>query len=337
MPILQNYSLLKHNTFGIDVNTKYFVEFSSIDELQALLKDNIIKNNQLLVIGQGSNLLFINDFDGVVLHSDIQGIEIVQETDDEVVLEVGSGVVVDDLIAYCVENNWAGIENLSLIPGEVGAAAIQNIGAYGVEIKDVILQVKTIQIEDGRGKAFNLQDCRYAYRQSVFKNQAKGKFIVCAVVIKLSKLPNYTLTYQHLEKAVSEKGEINLENIRQTIIEVRESKLPNPQQIGNAGSFFMNPVVSRAKFDELQQAYPTMPHYFVNENEEKIPAAWLIEQCGWKGKTVGNAGVYEKQALVLVNRGGATGQEIADLSAQIQQSVIDKFGIQLNPEVNFIS
>lgn len=337
MPILQNYSLLKHNTFGIDVNAKYFVEFASTDELKTILKEDIIKNNQLLVIGQGSNLLFINDFDGVILHSNIQGIETLEETDEEVILEVGSGVVVDDLIAYCVENNWAGIENLSLIPGEVGAAAIQNIGAYGVEIKDVIQQVKTINIEDGSEKVFELPDCGYAYRKSVFKDQAKGKFIVCALVIKLSKLPNYTLTYQHLEKAISEKGEINLENIRQTIIEVRESKLPNPQQIGNAGSFFMNPVVTRAKFDELQKSYPTMPHYFVNENEEKVPAAWLIEQCGWKGKTVGNAGVYEKQALVLVNRGGATGQEIADLSAQIQQSVMDKFGIQLNPEVNFIS
>lgn len=205
MSILQNYSLLKHNTFGINVNAKYFAEFSSVDELKAILKDDIIKNNQLLVIGQGSNLLFINDFDGVILHSDIQGIEILEETADEIILEVGSGVVVDDLIDYCVKNNWVGIENLSLIPGEVGAAAIQNIGAYGVEIKDVIQQVRTIQIENGQEKLFALSDCKYAYRKSVFKNQAKGKFIICALVIKLSKLPNYTLTYQHLEKAVLER------------------------------------------------------------------------------------------------------------------------------------
>ncbi len=337
MQILENYSLLKHNTFGVDVNAKYFVEFSSVDELKSILEEDIVKNNRLLVIGEGSNLLFLNDFEGLVLHSDIQGIDIIEETETEVILEVGSGVVVDDLIAYCVKKNWAGIENLSLIPGEVGAAAIQNIGAYGVEIKDVIQQVKTIKIEDGSEKVFNLQDCKYAYRQSVFKNQVKDKFIVCAVVIKLLKLPIYTLTYQHLEKAVLDKGFINLENIRQTIIEIRESKLPDPKKIGNAGSFFMNPVVSRAKFDALQKTYPNIPHYFISEDEEKIPAAWLIDQCGWKGKTVGNAGVYEKQALVLVNRGGATGQEIADLSVQIQQSVIDKFDIQLHPEVSFIS
>ncbi|GAB1414669.1 UDP-N-acetylmuramate dehydrogenase [Paludibacter sp.] len=331
-----DYSLLKHNTFGVDVKAKNFIEFNSVEDLKLVLKEPNLQNNRLLVIGQGSNLLFLNDFDGTVLHSAIKGVDIVEENEESVVLKVGSGVVVDELIEYCVSKNWWGIENLSLIPGEVGAAAVQNIGAYGVEFKDVVQVVKTVRIDDGLEVDFCNNDCKYAYRESVFKSELKSKYIITSVVIKLSKIPIYSLSYQHLEAAVRQKGEINLRNIRQTVIEIRESKLPDPRVIGNAGSFFMNPIVSSEKFIELYSIYPNMPHYHISEEEKKIPAAWLIDQCGWKGRSHKRAGVYEKQALVLVNLGGAKGKDIAELSRKIQMSVEDKFGITLKPEVNFI-
>ena len=336
MHFFQNHSLLQYNTFGLDVRAKYLFEFNSEDELIVALQHKHIKENPLLVIGQGSNLLFLNDFDGVVLHSAIRGIEVISETDETVDLEVGSGVIWDDLVAYCVQQGWSGIENLSLIPGETGAAAIQNIGAYGVEIKDVVQKVKTVRIADGKREDFELADCGYAYRESVFKKELKGQYIVTSVTIRLSKKSDFTLTYNHLEKEVLKNGGLNLQNIRNTIIQIRESKLPDPKVLGNAGSFFMNPVVSREKFESLQSCYPEMPHYFVSNLEEKIPAGWLIEQCGWKGRTIGNVGVHAKQALVLINCGGAKGTEIADLASQIQQSVFKKFGIQLIPEVNYI-
>jgi UDP-N-acetylmuramate dehydrogenase len=336
MHFFQNHALLEYNTFGLDVRTNYFFEFNSEDELIAVLQHKLIRENPLLVIGQGSNLLFLNDFDGVVLHSAIRGIHVLEETEDGVVLEVGSGVVWDDLVAHCVQQGWSGIENLSLIPGETGAAAIQNIGAYGVEIKDVVQKVKTVRIADTTREVFELADCRYAYRESVFKKDLKGQHIVTSVVIRLSKNSLFNLTYNHLEKEVLKNGGLNLPNIRNTIIEIRESKLPDPKVLGNAGSFFMNPIVPREKYHALQQQYPEMPHYYVSEQEEKIPAGWLIEQCGWKGRTIGNVGVHAKQALVLINCGGAKGKEIADLAFQIQESVAMKFGIKLIPEVNFI-
>ncbi|OJV42817.1 MAG: UDP-N-acetylenolpyruvoylglucosamine reductase [Bacteroidales bacterium 36-12] len=331
-----DYSLLNHNTFGVDVKAKIFIEFDSTDELIQYIKEGNLVDNKYLVIGQGSNLLFLNDFDGVVLHSAINGIELIEENEDSVIIEVGSVVIVDDLIEYCVDRNWAGIENLSLIPGEVGAAAVQNIGAYGVEIKDVVQKVKAVRITDAEKINLTQSECKYAYRDSIFKKELKNKLIITSVVLKLSKRPVYNLSYQHLETAVKQRGELNLRNIRQTIIDIRESKLPNPKVIGNAGSFFMNPVVSIEKFNELISVYPNLPHYHISNNTKKIPAAWLIDQCGWKGKVIGNVGVYEKQALVLINCGGAKGKEIADLSYKIQTSVKDKFGIKLTPEVNFI-
>ncbi|MDD4489093.1 MAG: UDP-N-acetylmuramate dehydrogenase [Paludibacter sp.] len=333
----QNHSLLNYNTFGLDVKTKYFFEFDSEENLIEALQHNDVKENLLLVIGQGSNLLFLNDFNGVVLHSAIRGIKLIEETEDAVLIEVGSGVIWDDLVAYCVQQRWSGIENLSLIPGETGAAAIQNIGAYGVEFKDVVQKVKTIQIADGQSCDFYLKACHYAYRESIFKKELKGQYIVTSVLLRLSKKPLFNLSYNHLENEVLKNGEINLENIRKTIIQIRESKLPDPKVLGNAGSFFMNPVVSREIFESLQLHFPAMPHYYVSQQEEKIPAGWLIEQCGWKGRTIGNVGVHAKQALVLVNYGGAKGKEIAELAVMIQQSVANKFGINLIPEVNFIS
>jgi len=336
MIIKENISLLSYNTFGIDAKADYFIEYSSVEELQTALKSEIVKSNRLLHIGGGSNLLFMKDFKGVILHSAINFIKKVSEDADTVMLEAGAVVNWDDFVAYTVENGWGGVENLSLIPGEVGASAVQNIGAYGVEVQDVIIEVNAVEIETGESKIFSVEDCQYGYRESIFKKELKGKYIITSVVFKLQKQAQFKLNYQHLEAEVLKNGDINLQNIRQTIIAVRESKLPDPKIFGNAGSFFMNPVISKAHFNELLAQYPQMPHYFVSETEEKVPAGWLIDQCGWKGKQIGNAGVHDKQALVLVNKGGATGAEIVYLAEQIQASVKSRFGIELRAEVNYI-
>lgn len=336
MKISQYTSLLPYNTFGIDVKADYFIEYDSSSDLQAVLQSEIVKNNSTLHIGGGSNLLFLHDYKGVVLHSAIHSISIISEDADSVYLEAGSSVNWDDFAGYCVERGLGGIENLSLIPGEVGAAAVQNIGAYGVEVREVIVEVNAVEIETGVFKTFSNEECRYGYRDSIFKKELKGKYIITSVLFRLNKKPLYRLNYQHLEEAVSKNGNINLQNIRKTIIQIRESKLPDPKIVGNAGSFFMNPVISKEQFIALQNAYPQIPHYFDSATREKIPAAWLIDQCGWKGKRIGNAGVHEKQALVLVNLGGATGAEIVYLAEQIQKSVKEKFGIELKPEVNYI-
>lgn len=336
MIIKENISLLSYNTFGIDAKANYFIEYSSVEELQTALKSEIVKSNRLLHIGGGSNLLFMKDFNGVILHSAINFIKKVSEDADTVMLEAGAVVNWDDFVAYTVENGWGGVENLSLIPGEVGASAVQNIGAYGVEVQDMITEVNAVEIETGETKTFSVEECQYGYRESIFKKELKGKYIITSVVFKLQKQPEFKLNYQHLEAEVLKNGDINLQNIRQTIIAVRESKLPDPKIFGNAGSFFMNPVISKTHFNELLTQYPQMPHYFVSDTEEKVPAGWLIDQCGWKGKQIGNAGVHDKQALVLVNKGGATGAEIVYLAEQIQASVKSKFGIELRAEVNYI-
>lgn len=336
MLIKSNFSLLAYNTFGIDVEADFFIEYSSVSDLQTVLQSEIVKSNKMLHIGGGSNLLFMNNFNGVVLHSAIYNIDIVNETHANIFLEVGAGVVWDDFVAYCVENGWGGVENLSLIPGEVGASAVQNIGAYGVEVQDVIVDVKVVEIKSGTPKLFSAEDCKYGYRDSIFKNEQKGNYIITSVVFKLEKSPVFKLNYQHLEEEVLKCGDVNLQNIRNTIIAVRESKLPDPKVLGNAGSFFMNPVISNEQFLILQKKYPNIPHYTISDALEKVPAGWLIDQCGWKGKQVGKAGVHNKQALVLVNRGGASGAEIVHLAEQIQASVNEKYGIKLHAEVNYI-
>jgi len=336
MKIEKHTSLLPYNTFGIDVKADFFIEYESASDLQDVLKSEIVRNNRTLHIGGGSNLLFMHDFKGVILHSAIHSIQKVNEDANSIYLEVGSSVNWDDFVGCCVENGWGGVENLSLIPGEVGASAVQNIGAYGVEVKEVIVEVNTVEIETACFKAFMNEDCRYGYRDSIFKNELKGKYIITSVLFRLNKNPEFRLKYQHLEDEVIKSGALNLSNIRKTIIHIRESKLPDPKITGNAGSFFMNPVIPKEQFLALQVLYPQIPHYFDSETSEKIPAAWLIDQCGWKGKHIGNAGVHEKQALVLVNLGGATGAEIVYLAEQIQQSVKVKFGIELKPEVNYI-
>jgi len=332
----QLISLLPYNTFGINAKADYFVEYDSIADLQAVLQMDIVKQNRILHIGSGSNLLFLKDFEGVVLHSAIKDITGTREDVDSAYLEVGSGVVWDDLVAYCVLNGLGGIENLSLIPGEVGASAVQNIGAYGVEVQDIILEVNAVEIETATVRTFSNEECHYGYRSSIFKNELKGKYIITSVLFRLDKKPKFKLNYQHLEEEVLKCGEVNLQTIRQTIIAVRESKLPDPKVLGNAGSFFMNPIIAKTLFVSLQEKYPNIPHYVVSETEEKVPAGWLIDQCGWKGKQIGRAGVHDKQALVLVNLGGATGAEIVHLAEQIQSSVKETFGIELRPEVNYI-
>jgi len=333
MTLRENCSLLSYNTFGIDVPARYFVEYSSVEELMSLLNSELLVDNSFYSIGGGSNLLFTKPFDGVILHSKITGYEVIKEDEKEVVVKVGAGVVWDDFVAYCVEKKWHGIENLSLIPGEVGASPVQNIGAYGVEAKDVIELVIGVDIDNVSTKEFSNADCCFGYRDSIFKHVLKDKFIVTHVIYKLSKTENYTLDYGTVRDELAKTGVINLYTVRQAIISIREAKLPDPKVQGNAGSFFKNPVVSKMRFAELQKEYPSMPFYTVSETEIKIPAGWLIEQAGWKGKSHGNAAVHDKQALVLVNKGNVTGKEVVELSDLICQSVESKFDIEISPEV----
>lgn len=332
-----NYSLLPYNTFGMDVKAARFVEYESVDALQGFLIGRQEKDAPLLHVGRGSNLLFVSDYPGTVLHSGIKGIQVVQDTEVFVDLRVGAGEVWDNLVDYTVQKGWYGAENLSLIPGEVGASAVQNIGAYGVEAKDLIVAVETVAVETGALRVFTNEECHYAYRESIFKKELKGKYIVTYVTYRLQKKPVYHLDYGNIRSELQkEGGELSLTGLRQIIIHIREAKLPDPEKIGNAGSFFMNPIVPVQQFEELLKMYPEMPHYKVDEARVKIPAGWMIDRCGWKGKHLGRAGVHDKQALVLVNLGGATGAEVVRLAEAIVRSVKEKFGITICPEVNFI-
>lgn len=336
MKIFRDYSLLPHNTFGMDVKASVFIEYASVEELKEVLS-LYVKDNQWLHIGKGSNLLFTGDFSGIILHSAIKGYEVIHEDTNEVVVRVGAGEVWDDFVAMTVENEWYGAENLSLIPGEVGASAVQNIGAYGVEAKDLIVGVEAIEVSTGKESIFKNEECGYAYRESVFKSSLKYQYLVTHVSYRLKKTPCYHLDYGNIRLELEkQKVRLALANVRQAIISIREAKLPDPKLQGNAGSFFMNPVISREHFEALLVDYPLMPHYGVDAESIKIPAAWMIDQCGWKGKRLGRAGVHDKQALVLVNLGGAVGAEVIALSEAIQKSVYEKFGINILPEVNFI-
>lgn len=336
MKIFRDYSLLPHNTFGMDVKASVFIEYASVEELKEVLS-LYVKDNQWLHIGKGSNLLFTGDFSGIILHSAIKGYEVIHEDTNEVVVRVGAGEVWDDFVAMTVENEWYGAENLSLIPGEVGASAVQNIGAYGVEAKDLIVGVEAIEVSTGKESIFKNEECGYAYRESVFKSSLKYQYLVTHVSYRLKKTPCYHLDYGNIRLELEkQKARLTLANVRQAIISIREAKLPDPKLQGNAGSFFMNPVISRKHFEALLVDYPLMPHYGVDAESIKIPAAWMIDQCGWKGKRLGRAGVHDKQALVLVNLGGAVGAEVIALSEAIQKSVYEKFGINILPEVNFI-
>ena len=332
MTIRDNCSLADRNTFGMDIRADSLIDWATTDELKNALQG--IKK-PVLMIGGGSNLLFMGDFRGTVLHSTISTIEIIGSTDDRVHVKVGAGVVWDDFVAWCTVNGFWGVENLSAIPGEVGASAVQNIGAYGAEAKDVIDTVQTICLTDGTERDFSNAECRYGYRQSIFKNEFKGQYAVAYVIYALSKVPQPKLGYGALEQEVERLGGPTLANIRQAVIAIRDSKLPDPKVLGNAGSFFMNPVISEAEFDAVKNSYPDVPSYPA-PGGIKVPAGWLIEKTGWKGCSLGPAAVYEKQALVLVNKGGATGADIKRLADTVIADVKEKFGITLSTEVNYI-
>ena len=337
MKELYNCSLLPYNTFGMDVKASRFVEYASVEELRGLWNAEREAVARALHIGGGSNLLFASDYEGLILHSAIKGYTVVKETEEEVEVRVGAGEVWDDFVAYTVANGWYGAENLSLIPGEVGASAVQNIGAYGVEAKDLIVSVDTFGLETGEERRFMREECRYAYRESVFKQELKGKYAVTFVTYRLKKHPVFHLEYGNIRAELEKQGcQVDLENVRRIIIAIRQAKLPDPKVLGNAGSFFMNPVVPKMQVEALLAQYPDMPHYPVDDAHVKIPAGWMIDRCGWKGKRVGHAGVHEKQALVLVNCGGATGKEVMHLAEEIVASVRERFGVTIRPEVNYI-
>lgn len=337
MRIEQNYSLEKHNTFHLPVKTRWFMEYDNEEELGRILRDEYFQECLSLHIGGGSNLLFLNDFNGIIVHSQIKGIELLKETDEAVWLRIGAAEKWDDVVAYAVEHNYGGIENLSLIPGEAGAAAIQNIGAYGVEIKDVIDTVETYNQLTFEKRLFTQADCEYGYRYSYFKNEHNDPHIVTHIQIRLTKQPHhhYHLDYGNLQEVLAGK-ELSLATIREEVINIRRKKLPDPEVLGNAGSFFMNPVVDVELFNRIKADCPAVPSYPAAGGKLKIPAGWLIEQCGFKGKNHGTVGVYEKQALVLVNLGGATGDAVALVAESIRAAVRERFGIELMPEVKYV-
>ena len=337
MKDIKNYSLLAHNTFGIEARCHRFLEYSTVEEAQQIVSSLTTEDEPLLILGGGSNLLLTGDYPGTVLHSAIKGIKVLSDKEPaSVFLECGSGEVFDDVVAFAVENGYHGAENLSIIPGEVGASAVQNIGAYGVEAKDIIYKVEAVEIATGKLVVFDNADCEYSYRQSKFKHEWRDKYLVTHVIYRLSRTFVPDLDYGNIRSSLEKKGIASptAQQLREVIIEIRNAKLPDPKVQGNAGSFFMNPIVEKAKYEELASQYLGMPHYTIDAEHEKIPAGWMIDQCGWKGKSLGKAGVHDKQALVLVNRGGATGAEIVRLCETIQKDVKEKFGIEIHPEVN---
>lgn len=332
----RDFSLKAYNTFGLEAKAAYFFDYESVHELVNFLAETDLKALPYFFLGQGSNVLFKNNFNGLVLHSRIVGHEIVYEDHDYVHIRVGAGVDWDEFVAYTVENNLGGVENLSLIPGHVGASPVQNIGAYGVEAKDTIDVVEAVNFETGKICKFLNEECEFGYRDSIFKNALKNKYIVTRVTFRLAKKPAYVLGYGNVFNLLKAKwGEPGLENIRKTIIEIRESKLPDHKVMGNAGSFFKNPVVEEEEYLALKEKYPEIPAYVV-PNGYKVPAAWLIDTSGLKGYTIGKARVHESQPLVIVNTGGASAQDIVALSDFIKGTVKTNFGIRLEPEVNIV-
>lgn len=336
MKIAENISLKPYNSFGIEASARYFSFFSSAEELTELLRET--PSNNLLILGGGSNILFTKPFDGLVLKNEWKGIELVREDKDYYYVKAYAGEKWHTFVLYCVENNYAGVENLSLIPGNVGASPMQNIGAYGVEIKDVFYELEAYHLKEQAIHTFGLNDCYFGYRESVFKKKYANQYAILNVTYRLRKQPVFHTSYgaigQELEKM--KVSELSIKAISDAIIRIRRSKLPDPANTGNAGSFFKNPVITKTHFEELAKAFPSIPGYPADENTIKVAAGWLIEQCGWKGYRKGDAGCYDKQALVLVNYGNASGEEIYDLSVSIIQSVLEKFQIRLEREVNIL-
>ncbi len=335
MEIHENFSLKNLNTFGIKAESKYYATFHSTESLRELLQDKVLRNLSKLILGGGSNMLFTKDYDGIILHNKIQGIQIETENDDEAQVQSGAGVSWHDLVVFALENNLGGIENLSLIPGTVGASPMQNIGAYGVEIKDVFHSLKALNLETLEIEEFDKAQCKFGYRESVFKKELKGKYVIVEVTFRLTKNTVVNTSYGAIKDTLQEMGVVQptIQAVSEAVCKIRRSKLPNPAEIGNAGSFFKNPEISKGLYDELKAKHENMPSYPTDHGLVKVPAGWLIEQCGWKGKSLGNYGVHKNQALVLVNYSDAKGQDIFLLSEEIKKSVREVFGISLETEV----
>ena len=343
MQVYQNYSLKEYNTFGIAAIAKYFASFSSAEELEELL-DTYKNIPSKMALGGGSNILFTRDYNGLVLQNVIPGIKVLDEDTQYIYVSAGAGIRWHDLVLFCIKNNYGGMENLSLIPGNVGASPMQNIGAYGVEVKDIFYELEAFHLEDKIPKNFSAKDCEFGYRDSIFKKQLKGQFAILNVTYRLKKNSVFNISYGAIEKELEKMKvqDLSIKAISDAVINIRTSKLPDPAIIGNAGSFFKNPVIEECDFKKMIDTGNNIPHYEAGKNKYKIPAGWLIEQCGpeigtsWKGYRRGDAGCYEKQALVLVNYGNATGKQIYNLSEQIKISVLEKFGIELEREVNVV-
>ena len=338
MIIQENISLKPYNTFGIDVQARYFASFNTVEVLLDLLNSKLKTQHSKLILGGGSNLLFTKNYDGLVLKNAIRGIELIKEDQHYTYVKVGAGENWHEFVLYCLHHNYAGVENLSLIPGNVGASPMQNIGAYGVEIKDVFHQLEAFHLKDKKLETFSLNDCEFGYRESVFKRKYKDEFVITNVVFCLHKHPTYNTSYGAINQELENMGvkELSIRAISQAVINIRSSKLPDWREIGNAGSFFKNPIIPNQKFRQLTQHFPNIVAFPSGKEYTKLAAGWLIEQCGWKGFREGDAGCYPKQALVLVNYGNAKGEELYRLSEKIMQSVRAKFGVSLEREVNIV-
>lgn len=336
--IAEHISLKPFNTFGINANAKYFAPFGNTDDLLSVLSYKQLAENPVMVLGGGSNILLTKDFEGLVLKNEISGIEKVSEDENFIYVKAGAGENWHQFVLHCLQNNYAGVENLSLIPGNVGASPMQNIGAYGVEIKDVFQELEAFHIKDKTLQTFTAADCAFGYRESVFKRKLKGQFVITSVTFKLFKKPIFNVSYGAIQQELEsmEVKDLSIQAIAQAVINIRNSKLPDWKVVGNAGSFFKNPEIEKTQYEDLKKLYPQMVGFDLPSNKIKLAAGWLIEQCGWKGFRKGDAGCYSKQALVLVNYGNATGKEIYDLSQDIIQSVNNKFGVLLEREVNII-
>lgn len=338
--IQSHVSLKPYNTFRIEASARYWVEISNEEDLQTVLQLSDYIDKPKLILGGGSNVLLCHDFNGLVVKVAVQGIDLIRDDETHVYVTAGAGVNWHELVLFCVERGYAGIENLSLIPGTAGAAPMQNIGAYGVELEQVFESLTAIHVLTGEKRTFTRADCAFGYRESVFKRELKGQYIITSVTFKLDKHPTFHTRYGAIQETLAEMGvsdeNLSIKAISQAVIRIRRSKLPDPAQIGNAGSFFKNPEISKIQFDTLKTQYPELPGYPVGDETVKVPAGWLIEQAGWKGYRSGDAGIHTKQALVLVNYGNATGNELIALAKQVQASVLAKFGITISPEVNVV-
>ncbi len=338
MELKNNISLKHYNTFGIDIRCALFAEVKNVEILSELLQNSELKNQPMLILGGGSNILFTKNYDGLVLKNSLLGIEKIKENKEQVWVRCGAGEVWHEVVLYCIKNNYGGIENLSLIPGLTGAAPMQNIGAYGVELESVFDSLEAFHLKTGESKTFLKAECQFGYRESVFKNKFKNQFIITSVTLRLNKKPVYNISYGAIRETLEKMGvqELSVKAVSDAVIAIRSSKLPDPKVLGNAGSFFKNPEIEQEQFSALKEKFPMVPNYPLENGNVKIPAGWLIEQCGWKGKRVGNTGSHTDQALVLVNYGNATGSEIYNLAMEIKTSVLEKFGIEIVPEVNVI-